>query len=121
MNQHETLKFIGRVDNLFPSKLTKEMKGVWYKRLMCHTEFDVNSAIEDYISQPKRPGDGAQPSLNALLRILRNKNEMQDTTTQKKIKTLSRYQTWTSLITVVSLRMRMVLTSGTTLSTLQTR
>jgi len=92
MLESEALAFLGKLDNLFPGKLNKEQRGIWYGRTKGQKPYDANQALETYYTSPKKAADGSVPSMAGYIRCyMQHKNERKSRTGHK-IKSLTRFE-----------------------------
>lgn len=73
MTEQEFKEFIVKLDALFPGKLNRDQVQIWQSRLLKIPFGEALSALNDYYSMPKLPGDGPQPALSGFLRHARSK------------------------------------------------
>tara|TARA_R110000772_G_scaffold128800_1_gene236583 strand:- start:155 stop:682 length:528 start_codon:yes stop_codon:yes gene_type:complete len=76
MMEDECIAFLDKLNNLFPGKLNKEQRGMWYGRTKGMKPFDANEALETYYTNPKKAADGQMPSIAGFLRcFMQHKND----------------------------------------------
>lgn len=90
MNDADLQIFFDKVSNLFPGKFGKPQAAEWAKYVRKFSYSDCESALSEYFASSKNPSDGAQPSLSAMLRIL--KRDKQRTRSESRSDDISMWE-----------------------------
>jgi len=92
MTNDESVIFIAKLMNLYPNKINKEQKGMWFSRSKGMTPYDATEALETYYVSKKPASDGAVPSINGFLRCFMKHKDQRQAKSNYKIKTMTRYE-----------------------------